>query len=52
MLVPYAVLVHETVIEMFDPLCHRRRTLVDGPAPSMLEEGFDPRYAAASGRSC
>jgi len=45
-LVPHAILVHETVIEMFDPLCHRRRTLAEPPAPSMLEEGFDPRYVA------
>ncbi|MEY2919813.1 MAG: hypothetical protein RL261_1118 [Pseudomonadota bacterium] len=45
-LVPHAILVNETVIEMFDPLCHRRRTLADPPAPSMLEEGFDPRYVA------
>lgn len=45
-LVPHAILVSETVIEMFDPLCHRRRTFTEPPAPSMLEEGFDPRYVA------
>ena len=45
-LVPHAILVGEAVIEMFDPLCHRRRTLSEPPAPSMLEEGFDPRYVA------
>ena len=45
-LVPHAILVNDTVIEMFDPLCHRQRTFAGTPAPSMLEEGFDPRYVA------
>jgi hypothetical protein len=45
-LVPHAIVVHETVIEMFDPLCHRRRIAADSPEPTMLEQGFDSRYVA------
>lgn len=44
-LVPYAVSVNESVIEVFDPLCHERMAFMDPPAPTLLEEGFDPRFA-------
>ena len=44
-LVPHAISVNETVIEVFDPLCHQRAALAE-PPPARLEEGFDPRYVA------
>ena len=44
-LVPHAISVNETVIELFDPLCHQRAVLAE-PPPARLEEGFDPRYVA------
>jgi hypothetical protein len=44
-LVPRAVAVNETVIQVFDPLSHLEAELSDGPSPLMLELGFDPRYA-------
>jgi len=43
-LVPHAIAVHDTVIEVFDPLCHHQMSFTDPPSPTMLEEGFDPRY--------
>jgi len=45
-LVPHAISVNETVIEIFDPLCHRQVTMANPPAPAKLEEGFDPRLVA------
>lgn len=44
-LVPHAIAVGEAVIEVFDPLCHQQMTFVDTPAPALLDQGFDPRYA-------
>jgi hypothetical protein len=44
-LVPYAISVNESVIEVFDPLCHKRVADTD-PASTKLDEGFDPRYAS------
>jgi hypothetical protein len=44
-LVPHAISVNESVIEVFDPLCHKRVVVTD-PASTKLEEGFDPRYAS------
>ena len=43
-LVPHAIAVNETVIQVFDPLSHLQMELADGPSPLMLEHGFDPRY--------
>lgn len=44
-LVPYAIAVNETVIEVFDPLLHRQADL-DLPRPNlMLGTGPDPRFA-------
>jgi len=45
-LVPHAISVNESVIEIFDPLCHHPAELPGTPAPTRLEEGFDPRYIA------
>jgi len=45
-LVPHAIVVNETVIEVFDPLCHERVVFNEAPSPAMLGEGFDPRYVA------
>jgi hypothetical protein len=45
-LVPHAIAVHDTVIEVFDPLCHEKVAFPDSPSATMLEEGFDPRFAA------
>jgi hypothetical protein len=44
-LVPHAILVHDTVVEVFDALCHEPMEFVDAPAPALLDQGFDPRYA-------
>ena len=43
-LVPHAISVNESVIEVFDPLCHEQVAFSNPPSPTMLEEGFDPRY--------
>jgi len=43
-LVPYAVSVNESVIDVFDPLCHERMAFMDPPAPAHLDQGFDPRF--------
>lgn len=45
-LVPHAISVNESVIEIFDPLCHHPAELPGTPSPTRLEEGFDPRYIA------
>ncbi len=44
-LVPRAIAVNETVIQVYDPLSHLEVEFDDGPSPLMLEHGFDPRYA-------
>lgn len=43
-LVPHAVAVNETVVEVFDPLCHEQLAFSNPPLPTMLDQGFDPRY--------
>jgi hypothetical protein len=43
-LVPHAIAVGETVMEVFDSICHQQVSLQDSPDPTRLEEGFDPRY--------
>lgn len=45
-LVPHAIAVHETVVEVFDPLCHEQLAFTNPPPPSLLGQGFDPRYVA------
>lgn len=43
-LVPYAVLVNETVVEIFDPSAHLALELASEPPRFSLAEGFDPRF--------
>ena len=43
-LVPHAILVHDTVVEVFDRLHHEPMVFLDSPEPALLEQGFDPRY--------
>ena len=45
-LVPHSIAVHETVVEIFDPLCHQQMDFMYPPSPTMLDQGFDPRYVA------
>jgi hypothetical protein len=45
-LVPHAIAVHETVVEVFDPLCHEQLAFSNPPSPTLLDRGFDPRYVA------
>jgi type II secretory pathway predicted ATPase ExeA len=45
-LIPYAIAVNETVVEVFDATCHDQIAFSSPPLPTMLEQGFDPRYAA------
>jgi hypothetical protein len=45
-LVPHSVAVHETVVEVFDPLCHEQMAFMNPPSPTMLDQGFDPRCVA------
>jgi hypothetical protein len=45
-LIPHAIAVHETVVEIFDPLCHEQMSFMNPPSATMLDEGFDPRYLA------
>ena len=45
-LVPHAVAVKETVVEIFDPLCHEQLAFSNPPDRSLLEQGFDGRYVA------
>jgi predicted ATPase with chaperone activity len=43
-LVPHAIAVNDTVVEVFDPLCHEQLAFSNPPLPTMLDQGFDPRY--------
>ena len=45
-LVPHAIAVNDTVVEVFDPLCHEQLAFSNPPSPALLDQGFDPRYAA------
>ena len=45
-LVPHAIAVNETVVEVFDPLCHEQLAFSDPPPAALLDQGFDTRYAA------
>lgn len=44
-LVPYALLVNDSIVRLFDPLIHECIELIDGAAPLVLDAGIDPRYA-------
>lgn len=43
-LVPHAIAVNETIVEVFDPLCHEQLAFSNPPRATMLDQGFDPRY--------
>jgi hypothetical protein len=45
-LVPHSIAVNETVVEVFDPLCHESLDFTNPPSPTLLDQGFDPRYVA------
>ena len=45
-LVPHAIAVNETVVEIFDPLCHEQLAFSDPPDRTLLDQGFDGRYVA------
>jgi hypothetical protein len=45
-LVPHAIAVNETVVEIFDPLCHEQLAFSDPPNRTLLDQGFDGRYVA------
>ena len=44
-LIPYAIAINETVVEVFDPTLHRVVDMGIGKANIMLGKGHDPRYA-------
>jgi len=44
-LVPYALLVNDSIVRLFDPLIHECIELIDGTSPLMLDAGIDSRYA-------
>jgi hypothetical protein len=44
-LIPYAIAVNETVVEVFDPVLHRIKDMGAGESSIMLNKGHDPRYA-------
>jgi hypothetical protein len=43
-LIPHAVLVNDSIVELFDPIVHKAITLEDSGSTLMLDEGHDPRY--------
>jgi len=45
-LVPHAVAVNETVVEVFDPLCHEQLAFSNPPERTLLDQGFDGRFVA------
>jgi hypothetical protein len=45
-LVPHAIAVNETVVEVFDPLCHEQLAFSNPPDRALLDQGFDGRYIA------
>ena len=44
-LVPYAISINETVVEVYDPVLHRKADLNIASPNVMLGDGHDPRYA-------
>jgi DNA-binding MarR family transcriptional regulator len=44
-LIPYAVLVNDTVVQVFDPQVHESVEFMPTPSAIRLEHGFDPRFA-------
>lgn len=43
-LIPYAVSINETVVQLFDPQLHKACDKADKNPSHMLGEGFDPRF--------
>lgn len=46
-LIPYAILVDQTVVRVFDPMLHKAVLLEDDSKALMLEHGHDPRYVSS-----
>ncbi len=46
-LIPYAILVDQTVVRVFDPLLHKAVSLEDESRALMLDHGHDPRYVSS-----
>ena len=46
-LIPYAILVDQTVVRVFDPMLHKAVSLDDESNALMLEHGHDPRYVSS-----
>ena len=46
-LVPYSILVDQTVVRVFDPMLHKAVSLDDASNALMLEHGHDPRFVSA-----
>lgn len=46
-LIPYAILVDQTVVRLFDPMLHKAVSLDDQSNALMLEQGHDPRFVSA-----
>jgi hypothetical protein len=47
-LIPYAIAINETVVEVFDPILHRPIDLEIAMPNIMLGRGHDPRYACCA----
>ena len=45
-LVPHAIAVNESIVEIFDPLCHEQLAFSNPPDRALLDQGFDGRYVA------
>lgn len=46
-LIPYAILVDQTVVRVFDPMLHKAVSLEDESKALMLEHGHDPRFVSS-----
>lgn len=46
-LIPYAILVGETVVRVFDPILHKAVSLEEQSNALMLEHGHDPRFVSS-----
>jgi len=43
-LIPYAILIDDVILRLFDPAVHEPILIADGASPLMLESGFDARF--------
>jgi predicted ATPase with chaperone activity len=46
-LIPYAIIVDQTVVRLFDPMLHKAVSLDDESNSLMLDQGHDPRYVSS-----